>query len=462
MDSQQGKAATHCDRYDIAMPYAVVAVETRVAWPTSETSIQFDGRTLTLRPGTAKLYPTVHTKYEPDTREASAAAHSMLRRFLSGLAWSGEEAVRDVFAAGGGFPIQLGRSEELPKERDPSTMSYRWEPPADYLPEPTGRKARLALALYREALGLEHNNVPYAFLGFAKILNLGGSGKKQVEWINAAIGKLKDHFAKGRITAIQASETDVGEYLYGSGRCAVAHAANDPVVDPDDASDTLRLGSDLPVVKALAAHFVESELGIKTRSTIYSEHLYELAGFKELLGGEFVTHIRDVGSGEGVTAPKIAAISVRVDLRGSEDEAEFANLQPFNLTVKKGLAVLYCASLDRRLQLALVLDFEQERLGFDPERDVRIDDDGSVEAVDHAILRLRFLRGMISNGRTEVRDAATGRRIGRTDPCIPMNIDPQKTVDNIETQIAKLETERATRASAPTITTEPPSNATTP
>jgi hypothetical protein len=119
--------------------------------------------------------------------------------------------------------------------------------------------------------------------------------------------------------------------------------------------------------------------------------------------------------------------------------------------------VLCCVSPDRRLELGLVLDFEHERLGFDPERDIRIEDDGSVEAVDHAIMRLRFLRGMVSNGRTEVRDAATGRRIGRTDPCIPMNIDPQGTFENIEAGIRRLETNRAARAPAPTVSEEPPS-----
>ena len=67
---------------------------------------------------------------------------------------------------------------------------------------------------------------------------------------------------------------------------------------------------------------------------------------------------------------------------------------------------------------------------------------------------------IISNGLTEVRDAGTGRRIGRTDACIPVNIDSQKTVDNIETQMARLETERAARAGSPTITKEPPSSET--
>jgi hypothetical protein len=169
------------------MPYAVVAVETRISRPTTDTSIQFDGNTLTLRPGTSKLYRTVYTKYEPGTQQASTAAHSLLRRFLSALAWSGEEPVRDVFAGGGGFPIKLGRSEELSKQQEPSTEPYRWEPPADYLPQPSDQRARLALALYREALGLEHNNVPHAFLGFAKILNLSGNGKKQIDWIIARL-----------------------------------------------------------------------------------------------------------------------------------------------------------------------------------------------------------------------------------------------------------------------------------
>ena len=359
-----------------------------------------------------------------------------------------------MFTGGGGFPIQLGRSEELPKERVPTTMPFRWEPPCDHLPQPSDRRARLALALYREALGLEHNNVPYAFLGFAKILNLCGNGKKQIEWINGSINKLKDHFANERLSQIRAKESDVGDYLYGSGRCAVAHAANDLVVDPDDASDTLRLGSDLPVVKALATHFLEAELRIKTPSTIYSEHLYELEGFHELLGTDLVGHIRNVGSGDGVTAPNIPPISVRIDLHGAEDEAEFANLQPVTLTIMKGLAVLCCVSSDRRLEIALSLDFDHERLGFDPESDVRIKEDGSVEAVDHGMMRLRFFRGMISNGRTEVRDAATGRRIGRTDPCLPVNIDSQRTIENVETQINRLEAERSARAAAPTITKE--------
>jgi len=55
---------------------------------------------------------------------------------------------------------------------------------------------------------------------------------------------------------------DIGEYLYTSGRCAVAHASTTPVVDPDNPEDFLRLSADMPVLRALAEHIIINELGV--------------------------------------------------------------------------------------------------------------------------------------------------------------------------------------------------------
>jgi len=63
------------------------------------------------------------------------------------------------------------------------------------------------------------------------------------------------------IRAGQSTELDVPRYLYASGRCAVAHAYADPLVDPDDISDLHRLSQDLYVIKAVAEHLIEVELG---------------------------------------------------------------------------------------------------------------------------------------------------------------------------------------------------------
>ena len=69
---------------------------------------------------------------------------------------------------------------------------------------------------------------------------------------------LSDHLARKRLEELQKLHKDIGEYLYESGRCAVAHAFNRPLVDPDNPDDTQRLDADLPVIKALAEQMIES------------------------------------------------------------------------------------------------------------------------------------------------------------------------------------------------------------
>lgn len=93
------------------MPFIVVAVETSVAWTTTEAAVQFEGRTLTLRPGSNTLYPTVVLAYEPDTEKTRADALGVVHRFLSALSWTERFAVQVVTIGGGGFPVQLGRAE---------------------------------------------------------------------------------------------------------------------------------------------------------------------------------------------------------------------------------------------------------------------------------------------------------------------------------------------------------------
>jgi hypothetical protein len=85
--------------------------------------------------------------------------------------------------------------------------------------------------------------------------------------------------------------SDIGAHLYESGRCAVAHANRKPIVDPDDPSDMRRMQSELPIMTALAQKAIEEELGVQTSQTVYCKHLYELAGFKEILGADTVERL---------------------------------------------------------------------------------------------------------------------------------------------------------------------------
>jgi hypothetical protein len=94
----------------------------------------------------------------------------------------------------------------------------------------------LALGLMREGRGLNH--VGYAFLSFYKILDAAFPADKQrITWISAAIAGLTGFGVKEALDGIRAqgitTPDGIGRHLYQSGRCAMAHGARKPIVDPD-------------------------------------------------------------------------------------------------------------------------------------------------------------------------------------------------------------------------------------
>lgn len=125
----------------------------------------------------------------------------------------------------------------------------------------------MALAFYREGLDLEHVHRAYSFLSFFKILNVRfNEGRDQIAWINATYGSLTRPDSIDRLGEIAAIPADIGEYLYGSGRCAVAHAFATPVVDPDNIEDQIRLSKDWRLVRGLAALVIQREWAIPAPS----------------------------------------------------------------------------------------------------------------------------------------------------------------------------------------------------
>ncbi len=122
-------------------------------------------------------------------------------------------------------------------------------------------KTMLGLALYRE--GINAQNLPLQFLSFSKIVNIQYTGKQQIYQINKIVGSLNSDKAVARIQALKQSSKDVGEQLYKSGRCAIAHAYNKPIVDPDDPTDLYRLYQDIPIIKEVAEYIITNELSLE-------------------------------------------------------------------------------------------------------------------------------------------------------------------------------------------------------
>jgi hypothetical protein len=232
---------------------------THIAWPNTPQTITYAGRPIDLEPASADLYPMVSLKLGEHERREDG--ERFLRSFLSALSWIERKKVHVKYVGGGGRKMRFGRGLD-----GGPIGGFDWK----LLPSGLTEKQALALALYREAISSE--SLPYEILSFYKIINiLHRSGPAQVAWINSVVGHITDPVAGSRLHDLRASVVDVGQYLYESCRCAVAHAFQDPIVNPDDPDDLKRLYFDRGAIQALAEYAIEKELGVKSRLTLYRE-----------------------------------------------------------------------------------------------------------------------------------------------------------------------------------------------
>ena len=297
----------------------------------------------------------------------------------------------------------------------------------EYLPDSTDRRARWALAFYREGLSLERSNVAYATLSFFKILNIvADTGRRQKAWINSNLSdfgsynRLKSE-VDSRISELKSSGvTDIGQYLYASCRCAVAHAGMNPTIDPENLDDLERLSKDLPLIRAMAAHVIERELGVKSHHTVWREHSYELAGFKEIFGAELTAQIM---KGEEPDETEIVDVpTMNVQIRGKAPYRPLTNMNPVGVGYENGVIHLVLKSPDKRGQIGFRLDFRQERLHFELSEDLAYRDDGTPDSAESVADVKRFFRDYFGNGRLYVYNADTGSLISRKDAFLPMNM----------------------------------------
>ncbi len=240
----------------MATVFAMVYVHSGVPWPADEITVSYGGQPVRLVParrdqqGTACTFPIA--AFEAASRADARQGLSVVRRFLSALAWREQTFLREVDSAVGP-PLHL--STILPD----SFSGGRFV--CDDLVNPAERDARLALAFYRDGLSVRHT--AFAFLSFFKIFNIRHpAGQAQIDCLTSLLPLLASDTTKQRVADLAKTEPSVAKYLYGSCRCAVAHAYSAPVVDPDDPEDDRRLSADLPIIRELAAHYMQRDLSL--------------------------------------------------------------------------------------------------------------------------------------------------------------------------------------------------------
>lgn len=405
--------------------WAALAITPSFPWPDGEISLQYRQHYIWLLPSTSDYCPMVAIECT-DSKITMNEGYRLLRQFCSSLVWAKRERIRIEGNSGGSYPyrvrLPLGRS--LTKSKYPVHF--------DYVPEPNDARAKLGLALFREAM--EASNPAYQVLGFFKIMNIiHNKGDHQKKWINENIDKIHSSTpGYNRLAELKSQHVDVGDYLYTSGRCAVAHAFSHPLADPDEPEDNKRLSQDAPLMQAFAELFIEDALGIKTEQTIWKEHLYELNGFKEILGQRLIDIFRERNFDIDVSEiPQLPKLSIRL-----RDQSRFNALE--NMLVEslgwsdEKIIIVKCTK-DNGLVVALIgLDFPEERLRIDISAGFAVYDDGTAVAAKFASDVMRFKEAYFSNGTLEVWNPDSNQLLGRCDPFLPVNIMPTETSMNFQ------------------------------
>ena len=412
------------------MSWLTTAVSTSVPWPQSELHITFEGVEIDILPETEESMPSVRINLHDHSMDLEQG-RALLRRFFSSLSWSKNGYIREIstIRSSGKIPI-------IGKNVDTSIITSRFDD--DYIPVASNDEQRLALALYREAQYL--NSTPYKYLAYFKILNIKNrSAKEQKVWINDNLSRLRNHGNLSLLEKLQTTESDIGSYLYSSGRCALAHAYDkDNLVNPDDSADLIRISEELGFIKELAEIFIELELGIKSRRTFYSEHLYELEGIKKIIPSNVVNALKTRTGVEidGLTFPNLSVGEQR-----SNTLETFRNMKVVGKRINACELELQLLDQNANLRIFIAFDFKNERLKWDLFNSVLISSTPSAKRCE-ALIDLSKLRiQMLKNGRFAIYDSEDNSLLGRTDEFIPVNIDLGKSINNIEQEILNLKRE---------------------
>jgi hypothetical protein len=410
--------------------WVVANVAGAVFWPVRVQKAPYRGHQVIVIPVSKDRHAAIALKLSDQM--TTEEGERLLMQLLSTLSWIEGAGVSVEGFSGGDLPRALGLRQTHYAVRDEFDLSY--------FPEPKDERTLLALALFREGHSLNHT--AYAFLSFYRVLETKfPNGADRRRWLDNNLERVRDIRARTVLQRLKAEHGDVGAHLWESGRCAIAHAKEGEIVNPDDPADARRLRDELPLMAELAALMIENEFGVETLQTVYRKHLYELAGFRQFLDPEIVDLVQKgtpIAEGKPIDIP-----TLRIELRGKEPYQPLSRMEPMSVWSEGQALIIKAQSVGKNINLQLRLDFNAERLLFDISNDIAARDNGTRQGALDIAECLRFVDDYYANGRLVIYDADSGALLSRKDAFLPVNVMPG--TGGFSEEIEKWKTAASTR-----------------
>lgn len=399
--------------------WLTVGVVSSIAWPQEDVWLQYDGQEYLLRGAKQEAERTTSPCIStPCDKDHFDEALSRLYRFVSVLGYFKRGYVDITGRTWASFPILYGNP------RDTFTTLMQGGPNSfscNHLPIIEDDQVRKALAFLREGRRLRHVHESYSFLSYFKVIESQFVKDDRVKWVEQNLGQLDGEAAK-RVAELRAQGIDVNKHLYGSGRCAVAHASiSGTIVDPDVPADRKRIAADLDIIAALATRYVKVDSGVPDEMDLYEKRdrlapwyaLMEPKAVEALKVGGRVEDTEDFGKLEG------AVVTVR--LWPDPAAAQFQSMTLLPIGSGDGAVQLIALNARKTIVLAFLMDFATGRMhSLLKESGIRQSDDTTEQDVEDFT---RYFHSVIGNRIVEL--TIEGADPVDCEVVIPVNIIPR-------------------------------------
>lgn len=215
-----------------------------------ESYFEFRGRTIRWINGTAytRAIVVIPTNNISNMQEDVDLANE----FISAIVWRTQVPIRIVFGAGSAMRfIPIVSPQKVISGINIDISRENIDQPG------ISNRQILALAFYKE--GINSTSIYYSTLNYYKIIELRFKGVKNdiINWINQNSEYLDQIGYREKIVKINELGGDLGNYIYVSCRCAVAHAGQiDSIISPDKNEDYIRISQVIDMIKELAKKII--------------------------------------------------------------------------------------------------------------------------------------------------------------------------------------------------------------